>query len=125
MAAIQQSSGMSAMRASITRSQVVAVRRLQRGADRAAAMATLIMTAKLNDVDPQAWLVDVANPRRARSAALFREADPAIFDEAGKPVPTLEHVVGVFCQRFTARRRCGLSARQRAAARTPRGPAGI
>jgi hypothetical protein len=29
----------------------------ERGADRAA--ATLIMTAKLNDVDPQAWLADV------------------------------------------------------------------
>ena len=31
----------------------------ERGADRAAAMATLIMTAKLNDIDPQAWLADV------------------------------------------------------------------
>jgi transposase len=31
----------------------------ERGAERAAAMATLIMTAKLNDVDPQAWLADV------------------------------------------------------------------
>ena len=31
----------------------------ERGADRAAAMATLIMTAKLNDVDPPAWLADV------------------------------------------------------------------
>jgi transposase len=31
----------------------------ERGADRAAAMATLITTAKLNDVDPQAWLADV------------------------------------------------------------------
>ena len=31
----------------------------KRGADRAAAMATLIMMAKLNDVDPQAWLADV------------------------------------------------------------------
>jgi transposase len=31
----------------------------ERGADRAAVMATLIMTAKLNDVDPQAWLADV------------------------------------------------------------------
>lgn len=31
----------------------------ERGADRAAAMATLIMTAKLNGVDPQAWLADV------------------------------------------------------------------
>ena len=30
-----------------------------RGADRAAAMLTLIGTAKLNDVDPQAWLADV------------------------------------------------------------------
>jgi transposase len=30
-----------------------------RGAERAAVMATLIMTAKLNDVDPQAWLADV------------------------------------------------------------------
>jgi transposase len=31
----------------------------ERGADRAAAMATLIGSAKLNDVDPQAWLADV------------------------------------------------------------------
>lgn len=31
----------------------------ERGADRAAFMATLINTAKLNDVDPQAWLADV------------------------------------------------------------------
>jgi len=31
----------------------------ERGAERAAAMATLIETAKLNDVDPQAWLADV------------------------------------------------------------------
>lgn len=30
-----------------------------RGADRAAFMATLLMTAKLNDIDPQAWLADV------------------------------------------------------------------
>jgi transposase len=31
----------------------------ERGADRAAAMVTLITTAKLNDVDPLAWLADV------------------------------------------------------------------
>src|SRR6266853_5354480 len=31
----------------------------ERGADRAAVMATLIMTAKLNDVDPLAWLANV------------------------------------------------------------------
>ncbi len=30
-----------------------------RGADRAAVMFSLIMTAKLNDVDPHAWLADV------------------------------------------------------------------
>jgi transposase len=30
----------------------------ERGADRAAAMTTLIMTAKLNDIDPLAWLAD-------------------------------------------------------------------
>ncbi|MBY5660437.1 IS66 family transposase [Rhizobium leguminosarum] len=39
-----------------------------RGADRAAFMATLIMTAKLNCIDPQAWLADV----------LARIADTAI-----------------------------------------------
>jgi transposase len=31
----------------------------ERGADRAASVATLIMTAKLNDIDPLAWLADV------------------------------------------------------------------
>src|SRR5277367_2591174 len=31
----------------------------ERGADRAAVMATMITTAKLNDVDPQAWRADV------------------------------------------------------------------
>jgi len=30
-----------------------------RGGQRAAVMFTLIQTAKLNDVDPQAWLADV------------------------------------------------------------------
>jgi len=30
-----------------------------RGADRAAFMATLIISAKLNDVDPHAWLAHV------------------------------------------------------------------
>ena len=31
----------------------------ERGAERAAVVATLITTAKLNDIDPQAWLADV------------------------------------------------------------------
>jgi transposase len=30
-----------------------------RGGQRAAAMYSLIVTAKLNDIDPQAWLADV------------------------------------------------------------------
>lgn len=33
----------------------------ERGGERAAVMYTLIQTAKLNDVDPQAWLADVLN----------------------------------------------------------------
>jgi transposase len=32
---------------------------IERGADRAAAMTTLIMTDNLNDIDPQAWLADL------------------------------------------------------------------
>ena len=35
------------------------LRRGRSGGVRAAAMYTLIGTAKLNDVDPQAWLADV------------------------------------------------------------------
>ena len=31
----------------------------ERGADRAAAVTTLIATGKLNDIDPLAWLADV------------------------------------------------------------------
>ena len=31
----------------------------KKAADRAAAMTTLIMTAKLNDIDPMAWFADV------------------------------------------------------------------
>ena len=31
----------------------------ERGAERAAVMYTLIQTAKLNDIDPQAWLADI------------------------------------------------------------------
>ncbi len=40
-----------------------------RGGDRAALMYTLIQTARLNEVDPQAWLADVLariNDHRAR-----------------------------------------------------------
>jgi putative SOS response-associated peptidase YedK len=47
----------------------------ERGADRAAIMATLIMTAKLNDIDPQAWLANVlariAETQQSRLAELL------------------------------------------------------
>jgi transposase len=56
----------------------------ERGADRAAVMYTLIQTAKLNDIDPQAWLADVlariADIALSRLAELlpwnWRDADP-------------------------------------------------
>ena len=34
---------------------------------------------------------------------IVREADPAVFNESGKPVPTLEHVVDRLCDRGRAR----------------------
>ena len=37
----------------------MAVRRPYRGGQRAAFMYSLIVTAKLNNIDPQAWLADV------------------------------------------------------------------
>lgn len=47
----------------------------ERGADRAAFMYTLLGTAKLNDVDPQAWLADVlariANTPQSQLAELL------------------------------------------------------
>jgi hypothetical protein len=46
----------------------------ERGADRAAAIATLIATAKLNDVVPQAWLADVL----ARLAAMPQSRLPEL-----------------------------------------------
>jgi transposase-like protein len=54
-----------AHRYGISRSQLYLWRRnrtfagSQRGADRAAFMLTMIMTCRLNDVDPKAWLADV------------------------------------------------------------------
>ena len=39
-------------------------------------MYTLIQTAKLNDVDPQAWLADVLVPHRRHAAEPARELLP-------------------------------------------------
>ncbi|ESX80937.1 hypothetical protein X755_33280 [Mesorhizobium sp. LNJC405B00] len=49
----------------------------QRGADRAAAvMLTLITTARLNDVDPKAWLADVLACIADLPASRLRELLP-------------------------------------------------
>jgi hypothetical protein len=57
-----------------------------RGADRAAVMATLIMTAKLNDVDPQAWLADIL--ARINDHAVHR-LDELLPWNWRKPMPSL------------------------------------
>jgi transposase len=57
----------------------------ERGGDRAAFMYTLIVTAKLNDIDPQAWLADVlariADTPRSRLPDLLPWAWAASRDE--------------------------------------------
>ncbi len=61
----------------------------ERGAERAAVIATLIMTAKLNDVDPQAWLADVL----ARSPIIPRSASTSFSPGTGgreRPTPSLK-----------------------------------
>jgi transposase len=47
-----------------------------RGGERAAAMYTLIVTAKLNDVDPRAWLSDVLARIADHPASRLRELLP-------------------------------------------------
>ncbi len=47
-----------------------------RGGERAAAMYSLIVTAKLNDVDPQAWLADVLRRINDHPAARLDELLP-------------------------------------------------
>jgi hypothetical protein len=47
-----------------------------RGGERAAALYTLITTARLNDVDPQAWLADVLRRINDHPAARLHELLP-------------------------------------------------
>ena len=47
-----------------------------RGGDRAAAMYSLIITAKLNDVDPRAWLADVLRRIAGHPASRLHELLP-------------------------------------------------
>jgi IS66 C-terminal element len=56
-----------------------------RGGERAAVMLTLIRTAKLNDVDPQAWLADV----------LARIADHKITDLAALLPWNWRHAISI------------------------------
>jgi len=63
-----------------------------RGTDRAAFIATLIMMAKLNDVDPQAWLADVlariadAPITKLEQLLPWNWTPPTINAQAGGPV---------------------------------------
>ena len=47
-----------------------------RGGERAAAIYTLIGTAKLNDIDPQAWLADVLDRLAGHPARSLPELLP-------------------------------------------------
>jgi transposase len=47
-----------------------------RGAERAAAIYTLLQTAKLNNVDPQAWLADVLSRIASHPAKRLHELLP-------------------------------------------------
>jgi transposase len=58
-----------------------------RGGDRAAAMYTLIATAKLNDVDPQAWLADVLRRINDHPASRLDELLPWNWRN-----PTINHI---------------------------------
>ena len=58
----------------------------ERGAERAALMYTLIQTAKLNNVDPQAWLADVL----AGIADTPQTRSPGCYHGIGGPIPCTE-----------------------------------
>jgi transposase len=59
------------------------------GAERAAAMATLIQTAKLNDVDPQAWLADVLARMAAIPQSRLGELLPWNWKSASAPLASV------------------------------------
>ena len=60
-----------------------------RGADRAAVMNTLIMTARLNDVDPKAWLADIF--ARLASIPLTASTKCSHGNGSGEPKHLLPH----------------------------------
>jgi transposase len=56
-----------------------------RGGQRAAFVYSLIVTAKLNDIDPQAWLADVL--ARIANLPQHRLAEPSCSPGTGDPTP--------------------------------------
>src|SRR3979411_2336205 len=56
-----------------------------RGGQRAAAMYSIIVTAKMNDIDPQAWLADVTNPIAEHPANRIDELLPWNWRLRGTP----------------------------------------
>ena len=72
-----------------------------RGGERAAAMYTLIQTAKLNDVDPQAWLADVLARIADHPASAARRAAALELAERSKTSSRPEHrrpvQAGAYC----------------------------
>jgi transposase len=57
-----------------------------RGGERAAAMYSLIVTAKMNDIDPQAWLADVLARIAGHPASRLDELLPWLWRPADAPV---------------------------------------
>jgi hypothetical protein len=68
-----------------SRASRVAIRRLRSRRERAAAMYALIATAKLNGVDPLAWLADGAAPHRRSSGFPARRAAALALEAARNP----------------------------------------
>ena len=57
-----------------------------RGGERAAAMFTLIETAKLNGIDPQAWLTDVLGRIADHPASKLDQLLPWHWKNAGQAI---------------------------------------
>jgi transposase len=57
-----------------------------RGGERAAAMFTLIETAKLNGIDPQAWLADVIHHIADQPASKLDQLLPWHWKNAGQAI---------------------------------------
>ena len=59
----------------------------ERGGDRAAFMYTLIVSAKMNDIDPQAWLADVLARMPSMPVSRLPELLPWNWSKAAAATP--------------------------------------